>query len=141
MGASSNVLTYCWLMPKTSISWKSIWIYLKLQIWKKLILAEMKMEWCHVCVFKDCPCCIQPYHMIKLNTCTWYRSAVSMFEMNFQTGWKKYWFWLDFQIAKLDIIFKTNSNGFSTSRSFAHWVWSSFPQLGGSWQISGFPMR
>ena len=30
--------------------------------------------------------CIQPYHVINLNTRTWPHSVGSMFEMNFQTG-------------------------------------------------------
>ena len=30
--------------------------------------------------------CIQPYHMINLNTRTWHHSSGFMFEINFQTG-------------------------------------------------------
>ena len=79
-------------MLKTSMSWKSVWIYLKSQnkfwnvkIWFK---SENKL-FCLKIYFKCGPrrvvqcACIQPYHVINLNTRTRHRSVGSMFEIIF----------------------------------------------------------
>ena len=90
-------------MPKTSMSWKSIWIYLQSQIqFPKFISTMDPEEWCHVCVFIFIP-------------------AESKFEINFETGLKMFRFKLNFQISKLDLRFQINSNKFSRHWSFGHY--------------------
>ena len=117
------------LMPKTSISWKSIWIYLKSQIefWSlkiesksEKVLSPLKIYFkCGLCRVVPCAC-IQVYHVIRFNTHTWQHSVGSMFEINFQNEQENFRFELNFQISKLDLRFQINSNGFSRHRSFRH---------------------
>ena len=62
--------------------------------------------------------CVQCYHMMNLNTCTWHHAAGTMFEINFQVGWNIFGFKSNFQISKHDLRFQIDSNGFSKDRSF-----------------------
>ena len=118
-------------MSKTSMSWKSIWIYLKSQIEFWNLKIEFKSENFLSLLkfyFKHGPrgvvqcACIQPYRMINLKTCGWHRSSGFMFEIYFQTGQTFFRFRLNFQISKLDLGFQINSNGFSRDRSFGHYL-------------------
>ena len=72
-----TILTTTYYMPKTFISWKSIWIYLKSQIefWNLKVWLKTEIFLYHVKIyFKHGPCgvvpcaCIQVYHVITLNT-------------------------------------------------------------------------
>ena len=76
------------LMPKTSMSWKSVWIYLKSQIEfnSEIFLSFLKIYFKHRPGGAVQCACIQNNHMINLTTCTWHHSAGSMYEINFQTG-------------------------------------------------------
>ena len=75
-------------MPKTSISWKSIWIYLKSQvkssfeIWKfDLNLQKFYFVW--KSSYQVVPfMCIQIYRVIMLNPCTLHHSASFMYLSN-----------------------------------------------------------
>ena len=130
-------------MLKTSISWKSIWIYLKsqikfwnLKIWLKseIFLSCLKINFKHG-AWGVVPCaCIQVCHVVRLNTCTLHHSAGSMFEIDFQTGQFFFIFQLNFKILKLYLRFQINSNGFSRDRSFGHYIKVIFQYVNRIWQ-------
>ena len=118
----------CTLMPKTSISWKLVWIYLKSQIefWKKVnlslklfypfckFISNMEpVKWCNVCGFN-----LITWWTRKKST--WQHSAASTFEIDFQTEQNFFRLKLYFQISKLDLRFQIGSNEFSSNRSFGH---------------------
>ena len=111
-------------MLKTSTSWKSVWIYLKsqnkfwnLKIWFK---SENKL-FCLKIYFKCGPrrvvqcACIQPYHVINLNTRTRHRSVGSMFEIIFSDR---------IILFQIEIKFEI-SDGFSWDKTFGHMSWKS----------------
>lgn len=78
-------------MPKTSISWKPVWIYFNSQIefWTKSCLSQNFLS-CLEIYFKHGPpgvvhyVFIQSYYMKNIHT--WHHSSRSMYEINLPTG-------------------------------------------------------
>ena len=101
-------------MPKTSISWKSILIYLKSQIkfWnlKSFILSSNLFQTSQN-LFP-----IWTLHCGAMGVC----SSLSCDKVILNE--KKIGFRLNFKISKLDSRFQINSNGFSKHRSFGHYT-------------------
>ena len=58
------------------------------EIWKfNLNLKKFHAVWKFISNMEVVPCvCIQPYHVITLNTHTWHHSTESIFEINVRTG-------------------------------------------------------
>ena len=102
-------------MPKTSISWKSIWSYSKSQIefWNlKIEFKPEKMLSCLKICSKKGPfgvvpfVCIQVDHVIRLNIHPSHHSSGSMFERKISDRIKKFRFRLTFSVSKLYLRFQ-----------------------------------
>ena len=116
-------------MPKTYISWKSIWIYLKsqikfwnlkienlIQMWKSFIPSENLFQ---IWILQSGAMCVyssllrDKFEYTHLAPLRW----VQVWN-RFSDGINLFRFRLNFQISKLNLRFQINSNGFTRHRSF-----------------------
>ena len=104
-----DYFVYASKMLKTSMSWKFVWMYLKSQnkFWNlKFWFKSEKKNFSSENLLKRGPgrvvqCeCIQPYHLINLNTRTWQHSIGFMLEIKFSDRIKLFQIEIEFSNFK-----------------------------------------